>query len=189
MMNLRHGSKLRANREPGKDRRDTYDLAGEPKRFDDALPVKFQENHRVKAIECDSGIRERHLSSLPHLGRCESSSGGSVWIKLFPTNEGVWQKPEQLLNQFQRINQGILFPALQEQSGPLSDRHRQLAAVLSRIEIESPVAIGQAARLSVDAFLQRLYGWESQREIPHESQCSRGFTEVDRFSTRQNCCD
>jgi hypothetical protein len=189
MMNLRHGSKLRANREPGKGRHDTYNLAGEPKRFDDVLPVKFQEEHRGKAIECDIGIGERHLSSLPHLGRCESSSGSSVWIKLFPTNEGVWQKPEQLLNQFQRIKQGILFAALQEQLGLLFDRHRQFTAVLRMIEIESPVAFGQAARLSVDAFLLPLYGWESQREIPHESQFSRGFTEVDRYSTRRNCCN
>jgi hypothetical protein len=30
------------------------------------------------------------------------------------------------LNQFLRIMQGVLFPALQEQLGPLSDKHRQL---------------------------------------------------------------
>jgi hypothetical protein len=28
------------------------------------------------------------------------------------------------LNQFQRIMQGVLFPALQEQLGPLTDKHR-----------------------------------------------------------------
>ena len=33
-----------------------------------------------------------------------------------------------------------MFPALQEQLGPLSDKHRQLAAVLSMIEIEGLVA-------------------------------------------------
>ena len=43
------------------------------------------------------------------------------------------------LNQFHRIMQGVLFPALDEQLGPLSDKHRQLAAVLSMIEIESLV--------------------------------------------------
>ena len=42
-----------------------------------------------------------------------------------------------LLNQFQRIMQGVLFPALQEQLGPLSDKHRHLATVLSLIEIEA----------------------------------------------------
>jgi hypothetical protein len=43
------------------------------------------------------------------------------------------------LNQFHRIMQGVLFPTLEEQLGPLSDKHRQLAAVLSMIEIESLV--------------------------------------------------
>ncbi len=45
-----------------------------------------------------------------------------------------------ILNQFHRIMQGVLFPALQEQLGPLSEKHRQLAAVLSMIEIEGLVA-------------------------------------------------
>jgi hypothetical protein len=40
------------------------------------------------------------------------------------------------LNQFQRIMQDVLFPTLQEQLGPLSDKHRQLVAVLGLIEIE-----------------------------------------------------
>lgn len=112
------------------------------------------------------------------------------------------------LNQFHRIMQGVLFPALDEQLGPLSDKHRQLAAVLSMIEIESlvgawPGGVGRPARhrramarafvakavfnlsatrqlldrLSVDVSLRRLCGWESQREIPHESQFSRAFAE------------
>lgn len=113
-----------------------------------------------------------------------------------------------VLNQFQRILQGTLFPALQEQLGPLSDKHRQLAAVLSMIEIEALVGswsggVGRPARhrramarafvakavfnlsatrqlldrLSVDVSLRRLCGWESRREIPHESQFSRAFAE------------
>jgi hypothetical protein len=113
-----------------------------------------------------------------------------------------------LLNQFQRLMQGVLFPALQEQLGPLSDKHRQLAAVLSMIEIEALVGswsggVGRPARhrramarafvakavfnlnatrqlldrLSVDVSLRRLCGWESRREIPHESQFSRAFAE------------
>jgi hypothetical protein len=113
-----------------------------------------------------------------------------------------------VLNQFQRILQGTLFPTLQEQLGPLSDKHRQLAAVLSMIEIESLVGswsggVGRPARhrramarafvakavfnlsatrqlldrLSVDVSLRRLCGWESRREIPHESQFSRAFAE------------
>jgi hypothetical protein len=56
-----------------------------------------------------------------------------------------------VLNQFQRILQGTLFPTLQEQLGPLSDKHRQLAAVLSMIEIEALVGswsggVGRPAR-------------------------------------------
>ena len=113
-----------------------------------------------------------------------------------------------ILNQFHRILQGVLFPALDEQLGPLSDKHRQLAAVLSMIEIEGLVAswpggVGRPARhwqaiarafvakavfnlnatrqlldrLSVDVSLRRICGWESQREIPHESQFSRAFAE------------
>ena len=113
-----------------------------------------------------------------------------------------------LLNQFQRIMQGVLFPALQEQLGSLSDKHRHLAAVLSLIEIEAFVGswsggVGRPSKhrraiarafvakavfnfsltrqlldcLSADASLRRLCGWESQREIPHESQFSRAFAE------------
>ena len=43
------------------------------------------------------------------------------------------------LNQFQRIMQGVLFPALQEQLGPLSAKHRQLVAVLGLIRIDALV--------------------------------------------------
>jgi hypothetical protein len=113
-----------------------------------------------------------------------------------------------VLNQFHRIMQGVLFPALQEQLGPVSDKHRQLAAVLSVVEIEALVGswsggVGRPARhrraiarafvakavfnlsatrqlldrLSVDMSLRRLCGWESRREIPHESQFSRAFAE------------
>jgi hypothetical protein len=111
-----------------------------------------------------------------------------------------------LLNQFHRIMQGVLFPTLQEQLGPLSDKHRQLVAVLGLIEIETlvgpcPGGVGRPARhrraitrafvakavfnlsstrqlldrLSADAALRRICGWESPREIPHESQFSRAF--------------
>jgi hypothetical protein len=86
MMNLRHGSKLRSNHEPSKDRHDTYDLAGEPKRFDDALPVKFQEHHHGKAIECDIGIGGKSplLPATPLDMRVRIRRFG--WINLFPTN-------------------------------------------------------------------------------------------------------
>jgi hypothetical protein len=44
-----------------------------------------------------------------------------------------------LLNQFQRIMQGVLFPSLEEQLGPLSDKHQQLVSVLGLIGIETLV--------------------------------------------------
>jgi hypothetical protein len=112
------------------------------------------------------------------------------------------------LNQFQRIVQGVLFPALQEQLGPLTDKHRQLVAVLGLIQIEALVGawsggVGRPAkhrqamvcsfvakavynmshtrelldRLKSDASLRRICGWESQRELLHESQFSRAFAE------------
>jgi hypothetical protein len=112
------------------------------------------------------------------------------------------------LNQFLRIMQGVLFPALERQLGPLSDKHRQLVGVLNLIQLETMVSnwsggVGRPAkhrraiarafvakavfnlngtrqlldRLSVDISLRRLCGWESQREIPHESQFSRAFAE------------
>jgi hypothetical protein len=112
------------------------------------------------------------------------------------------------LNQFQRIMQGVLFPALQEHLGPLTDKHRQLVAVLGLIQIEAQVGswssgVGRPARhrramacsfvakavynmsntrelldrLKCDVSLRRICGWESQRELLHESQFSRAFAE------------
>ena len=56
-----------------------------------------------------------------------------------------------LLNQFQRIMQGVLFPMLEEQLGPLTAKHRQLAAVLGMIRIEPlvgswPGGVGRPAK-------------------------------------------
>jgi hypothetical protein len=113
-----------------------------------------------------------------------------------------------LLNQFHRILQGVLFPALQEQLGPLTDKHRQLVAVLGLIQIGGLVGawsggVGRPARhrramacsfvakavynmsntrqlldrLKNDACLRRICGWESRRELLHESQFSRAFAE------------
>ncbi|MHB8304208.1 MAG: transposase [Acidobacteriaceae bacterium] len=55
------------------------------------------------------------------------------------------------LNQFQRIMQGVLFPALQQQLGLLTDKHRQLVAVLGLIQIEAlvgswPGGVGRPAK-------------------------------------------
>jgi hypothetical protein len=112
------------------------------------------------------------------------------------------------LKQFLRVLQGALFPTLQEELGPLTEKHRQLVAVLSMIRIEGLVAgwaggVGRPAkdrramarafvakavynmsttrqlleRLTADIALRRICGWESQREIPHESKFSRAFSE------------
>ena len=47
-----------------------------------------------------------------------------------------------LLNQFQRIMQGVLFPALQEQLGPLTGKMRQLIAVLNWLRTGSDRGYG-----------------------------------------------
>lgn len=112
------------------------------------------------------------------------------------------------LNQFMRVCQGALFPALREELGPLTEKHQQVVEVLNLIRLEACVAgwsggVGRPAkdrraiarafvakavynmsttrqlleRLSSDMALRRICGWESQREIPHESAFSRGFAE------------
>ena len=113
-----------------------------------------------------------------------------------------------LLKPFERLLQGVLFPTLEQQLGPVSDKHRQLVEILGLAEIESLVApwmggVGRPAkhrramarafvakavlnlgatrqlldRLMADDVLRRLCGWESAREVPHESQFSRAFAE------------
>ena len=112
------------------------------------------------------------------------------------------------LTQFARVLQGVLFPALQEELGPLTEKQQQVVAVLDMIHLEAFIArpsggvgrppkdrraIGRAfvakavynlsttrhllERLDCDPTLRRICGWESPREIPHESQFSRAFAE------------
>ena len=52
------------------------------------------------------------------------------------------------LKLFERLLQGVLFPGLEQQLGPLSDKHRQLVKILGLAEVESLVApwMGGAAR-------------------------------------------
>ena len=45
-----------------------------------------------------------------------------------------------LLKPFERLLQGLLFPTLEQQLGPVSDKHRQLVEILGLAEIESLVA-------------------------------------------------
>ena len=115
--------------------------------------------------------------------------------------------PDQL-KQFLRVMQGVLFPTLQEELGPLTEKHRQGVAVLNMIRLEALIAspcggvgrplkgrraiarafVAKAVhnmsttrqlleRLGSDVALRRICGWESRREMPHESQFSRAFAE------------
>jgi hypothetical protein len=112
------------------------------------------------------------------------------------------------LTQFARVLQGVLFPALQEELGPLTEKQRQVVAVLDMVHLEAFIArasggvgrppkdrraiarafVAKAVynlgttrdlleRLRCDIALRRICGWESVREIPHESQFSRVFAE------------
>ena len=44
------------------------------------------------------------------------------------------------LNQFMRVCQGALFPALEEELGPLTEKQRQLLMVLKLIRLEACIA-------------------------------------------------
>jgi transposase len=112
------------------------------------------------------------------------------------------------LTQFARVFQGVLFPALQEELGPMTAKQQQVVAVLDMVHVEAFIAsscggVGRPAthrramarafvakaiynlsttrqlleRLVCDTTLRRLCGWESQGEIPHESQFSRAFAD------------
>ena len=112
------------------------------------------------------------------------------------------------LTQYMRVFQGVLFPALQEQLGALTEKHQQVVKVLNLICLEALIAswlggvgrppkdrraiarafVAKAVynmsttrqlleRLLADVALRRICGWESQREIPHESVFSRTFAE------------
>jgi len=78
------------------------------------------------------------------------------------------------LNQFQRIMQGVLFPALQEQLGPLTDKHRQLVAVLGLIQIEAQVrawsgGVGRPAKyrraMACSFVAKAVYNMSGTREL------------------------
>jgi len=112
------------------------------------------------------------------------------------------------LTQFARVLQGVLFPVLQEELGPLTEKQQQVVAVLDMVHLEAFIAqasgrVGRPAkdrraiarafvakavynlsttrhlleRLECDIALRRICGWESPREIPHESVFSRAFAE------------
>jgi len=113
----------------------------------------------------------------------------------------------QQIGTFGRILQGRLFPALQEELGPLSDRQQQLVRTLALLQLDGFVAVHHGPgrpphdraslarafvakavfnfpttralldRLHDDQVLRRLCGWERAAEVPDESVFSRAFAE------------
>jgi hypothetical protein len=51
------------------------------------------------------------------------------------------------LTQFMRVMQGALFPALQEELEPLTEKHRQLVALLNMVRIEVLIRSTTSERL------------------------------------------
>jgi hypothetical protein len=78
------------------------------------------------------------------------------------------------LNQYLRVMQGCLFPALEEALGPLTGKHRQLVTVLGLIEIESTISgwsggVGRPARhrraIARSFVAKALYNMSHTREL------------------------
>lgn len=114
----------------------------------------------------------------------------------------------QFLNQFGRIIQGQLFPALEEELGPMGQHHRKLVRTLAMLEMDGFVmarggrgrprhdrgAIARAFvakalfnfpttralldRLRSDIVLRRLCGWEAVTAVPDETVFSRSFADL-----------
>jgi hypothetical protein len=112
----------------------------------------------------------------------------------------------QQLTQFTQVLQSRLFPILEEETGKLDEKARQLVAVLEMIPLarfvpssrgwigrpcKDRLAIASAfvakavygfsltrqllERLHQDEQLRRICGWETARQVPHESTFSRAF--------------
>lgn len=114
---------------------------------------------------------------------------------------------QNLTQSFESILQGHLFPILREELGPLSDRHQQLAKVLSLLQLDGHVsrrrgrgrrgsdrvAVARAFvakavfnfpltrhlidRLRTDPVLRRMCGFETVAGVPEEWTFSRAFAE------------
>jgi Transposase domain (DUF772) len=62
-------------------------------------------------------------------------------------------------------------------SRPAKDRRAIARALVAKAVYNMSTTRQLPERLSVDSALRRICGWESRREIPHESQFSRAFAE------------
>jgi hypothetical protein len=121
----------------------------------------------------------------------------------------------ELLGSFGQILQAQLFPVLQEELGPLSDRHQDFVSALALLQLDGLVAVRHGRgrpphdraciaraflakaifalphtralrdRLAHDVALRRLCGWERASQLPDESVFSRAFAEFARTEFAQ----
>src|SRR6195256_4981325 len=60
---------------------------------------------------------------------------------------------------------------------PLEDRHALARAFVAKAVLNLPTTTSLIERLTVDATLRRLCGWERASQVPSESTFSRAFAE------------
>jgi hypothetical protein len=120
-----------------------------------------------------------------------------------------------LLGTFGQILQNQLFPVLEEEVGPLSERHQDFVRALALLQMDGFVAVRHGRgrpshdraciaraflakavfnfphtralldRLAHDVTLRRLCGWERASQVPDESVFSRAFAEFARSEFAQ----
>lgn len=111
----------------------------------------------------------------------------------------------EILSNFAQVLQGTLFPALEAELGPLTERHQEFVKVVGLLQLDNFVAVqcgrGRPAhdrgaiarafvakallnipttralldRLQSDVALRRLCGWEKVSSVPDETVFSRAF--------------
>lgn len=116
----------------------------------------------------------------------------------------------EILAAFGNILQNQLFPLLQEELGPLSERHQDFVRALALLQMDGFITVRHGRgrpphdrasiaraflakavfnlphtralldRLAHDITLRRLCGWESASQVPDESVFSRAFAEFAR---------
>lgn len=87
-------------------------------------------------------------------------------------------KYEQLAAVLSMIRMGALIAGWSGGVGrPANDRRSMARAFAAKAVYHMSTPRQLLERLSADVALRRIYGWESQREIPHESKFSRAFGE------------